>query len=419
MVSRIKRRVAIEHYYFKQLSREGRSLLHSLALFSLAEPLLVMFINTFLWRASSDLMLIAWYNLAIFVGLPAGFYANGRLLRRFAPMKLFRYSVVTRAIVAMVILFFAANSYDRIIVLGFLSGFSSGIFWANKNLFTLIFTKPRNRIYFSSIEAGLFSVGGILMPLVAGWFIVMGETYGWYSVGTAYRAIGLAAFVILVAAGYMMRNVAVSIPQIQRIVLRRTSRNWNHSRLLVYTRGLQSGILTFLPTLMVVMFVGNEGALGSLQSVAALLSSVVIYCVARKANITHRLAITAIGVACCAAAGLIFGIMYSAVGVLVFFAFSALGNPFSAIGINPLLQDVIEHEEERHKSHQFSYIFDHELFLNLGRASSVIGFIVFAESAQAITVRMSPLVIAGVQVAIILSAKKMTDHIGLRHTQAS
>jgi YQGE family putative transporter len=167
-----------ERSYFDKLDSNGKNLFKSFALAGVADPILYTFVNAFLWRTSSgNLVTVALYNLGFYIGLPMGFYFNGRLLKWIKANKLYVFGAVSQGVVVSLLIFLSVHTTWQIWLFGVIYGIGSGFFWANRNFLTLRVTKSENRMYFSSLESLSGTVNSIVVPFIVGWFIVGGETF--------------------------------------------------------------------------------------------------------------------------------------------------------------------------------------------------------------------------------------------------
>ena len=100
-----------------------------------------------------------WFLL--FLGLPLGFYFNGLLLRKFSSSLLYIFGLLLMGVSVTGIIFTSPHQIVTVALFGFIYGISLGIFWANRNLLTLITTTSENRIYFSGIESSSATIIGM------------------------------------------------------------------------------------------------------------------------------------------------------------------------------------------------------------------------------------------------------------------
>jgi len=394
--------------HFRRLGPAATRLLQAIVLFILAGPLVNLFVNAFLWRTTHDIQLVAIYNLTIFAGLPVGFYLTGHLLRRFLTTHLYLAGCITQGCILSSLILFSHPSFPFIIIYGSVFGIALGIYWSNRNLLTLLLTSSSNRIYFSSLEQGFGIILGIIVPLIAGFFITFADSHHLPS----YPLLFSVTVIIIVLSGFSLARVPIEKTPVPRITLSYASKTWNMSRALICTRGLVDGVSVFLPTLMILTFLGKEDKLGIIQSLASFLSIVVLYAVAKKAKTHHRLLILTGSIITFLCGTIFFSLTYSAIGVLGFFAFESFYDPFFWVAIESLNYDLINLEESKHPDCHYSYIFDQELYLNIGRVSAIILFVAIVNLISArFAIQFSMLIFACTQIMALFLAKRIDRNV--------
>ncbi len=165
--------------------------------------------------------------------------------------------------------------------------------------------------------------------------------------------------------------------------------------------GLTNGIEIVLPTLMVLVLVGKENSLGSIQAFSGVFVAFIIYHIGKRVNKDRRFIIFSIGILFSITASLTFSLYYSALGVLCYFLINALAGSFRWTIYGPLSFDVIDAEERKSSKHRYSYIFDQQLYLNLGRNFALLLFIPFFLSNHDIALRYTPLIFALPQLLVL------------------
>ena len=402
----LKNLLAKELSHFYSIDIKGQKLLTSIALFSLVSPVFTIFINAFIWRQSQEFMLVSFYNLLSFVGVPLGFYLNGLLLRKFSPNVLYFLGLLATGLVTAIIIFLPQLDYISISTFGFLNGIAGGIYWANRNLLTLKTTTSSNRIYFSGIESILSTYSKILVPLCIGWFIIYGNTSGLYSELTGYKIVAILMLIIIGFTGILMMSFSVKTTEYKQLFLGKVSSAWNKFRALQVVLGFLQGVTIILPTLMVLSLLGKEDTLGTVQAVSAILTAFVVYALAKSLGIKHRLLLLQISFAVGLIGAVSFSILYSGVGVLIFYACQAISAPFLWIATSSLNYDLID--EDKNATTHYAYISDQELYLNGGRIAAILTFILLIQLySNDFALRFTPLIFAISQIFLSLLAKSI------------
>ncbi len=391
-----------EYAYFQKLGSDAQHLLLSYVLTGITDPILFIFLNAFLWERSNNLLLLAWYNASMFLGLPLGFYLNGQFLKKYSPTKMYLIGCLSQGIVASLLFFFSLVTYPFLFFFGLTFGIATAFYWANRNLLSLRTTNSENRIYFSSLESTLATPISIVMPFIIGWFIYFGRIVHLYTLNQAYQLLATFAIFVLFFVGLVVRNVKIELSPIRHLIVRKASNHWHLYRLYTIFSGLQGGIAIFLPTIMILSFLGKENVVGTIQGIASIFSAIAIYFVGRFASSSSRVQIFFISFILLLLSGLSFGIFFSGLGVLLYFVFSSLQAPFGWAGASSLSQDTIDTEEEDSLYNHYAFVFDEEIFLNTGRIAGVIVFfLLVTQFSSSFALRFSPFLLGTSQILLV------------------
>src|SRR3546814_13577814 len=88
--------------------------------------------------------------------------------------------------------------------------------------------------------------------------------------------------------------------------------------------------------MLIMRLLGQEGALGTAQSIGAIVAAVMMYVIGRITGPRHRLAIFAVGLICFALAAVIHGVLFNAVGVVHFLLFLSMAKPLLVLAYFPI-----------------------------------------------------------------------------------
>lgn len=392
---------------FQELSQLGQRLLLTFFFFTVAYPMISTFTNTYLWRQSHDLRFMVIYNIAFCLAIPFGFFVNGLMLKKIEPPKLFLAGCLLLGLVPLALIFTKTDQIVTIFLLGLLFGFATGLFWANRNFLTLKLTQSKDRIYFSSLETVLMTVSSIIIPILIGWFLVFGESVRWYGVHQAYEMMALLALGLLLVVGILPRRIRIESSHLQRVHLRHARLLWKTLRQLEFTHGIEHGLSGVLPILLVLTFVGTEGSLGTLQSLSAIISAIITYILGKRADAKHRIKILAAWIIGLIIAASVFSFAFSVLGVIAYFTIISLTDAFRWLSLTPFMFDLIDMEQRATGEHHYSFIFDREIYLAIGRVGALIIFYYFSLWQFTLTLRYALLVVAFVQIGVYVTARRI------------
>lgn len=364
----------MSHYH--KLSSESRRLLLSILLFTIALPLLSVFVNSFLWRNSQSVEVILIYNMATFIGMPLGFFINSWLLKKYASKTLYFWGSLLQGLIVAGILFMPASGIGLITISGVAMGFVSGIYWANRIMINLYSTTSHQRTYFISLELILVTLMGILMPLFTGWFIVSGEHFFTNWSQTAYQFLALIVIVVMFFCGRIVLGNKVVVPRMTEIVSLKATTRWRKMRFLSLIAGMVHGMEVVLPGLLVLLLVGRERSLGTVMAVSGLFVSIALYQIAKKVGKRYRIRTFTMAVVLSVSASLMIGSNYTAVGAILYFILNSFASTFRGTILGPVGLDVIMAESTRHKTHSYLYLADREFYVNVGRNIALSGLFI-------------------------------------------
>lgn len=396
-----------ERTFFTKLTPDAQKLLLSILLNDLIAPISSIFINAFLWRQSQDLMLVSFYNIVAFAVVPLGFYLNGILLRSASAARLATIALMIGGGAITILMFLPKITYFEVLLFGIAQGISIGMYWGNRNLLTLKATASNNRIYFSSIETTINTLAKVIVPLALGWFITFGTIIHLYTPLQGYQMLVIYLVVITIAIGWVSKSISIKRQTITALFVKKVSAKWQKFRLLEFVLGVNDAARMFIPVLLVLTILGKEETLGTVQSFSAILATIMVYTGVKSLAVKHRLKLIIVGVLLTVIGGVSFGILYSKVGVLIFYACQALAWPFLWVAISSVNYDLIDEDNKDAKYH-YAYVCDQEIYLNGGRVVGIGLFMVLATFASHdFALRFAPLLFAAAQIVLFFTMKSI------------
>lgn len=397
----------LQHY--QKLNQESKVILIAIFIFNLASPILSTFINAFLWRSVQDIQLVVLYNIASFIGIPLGFYLNGELLKKYYPTTLYFFGSIAQGIVAAVLLFFPHFNSVSLLLFGLIFGTTSGLYWGNRIYLVSNYVKSYQRIYFMSLVFMQSTLCGIILPFIIGWYLVIGERTSLYSADLAYKVLGIGLVMVLAYSGYKIKKLVLEKQPIPYTSLHKPSASWKKVRGMAFIMGITNSIDFIFPTILVLQFVGKEGKLGTIQALSGIVLAFAIYQIGKKVDRNHRFTILFVGVFLSIVAGLIFSFSYSAIGVLFYFVLTAFASPFRWTVVSPVMFDVMDGEVRKYAKNRYAFVYDQELFLNIGRNVSLLLFVFLYANTPTIALRFTPLLFALPQFVLLYIALSLEE----------
>ncbi len=383
--------------FFRSHPLGMRMLLLTNLIYGLVGPIIELFIGAYIMRNSNDLSLVVIFQLAVYTGIPLTFGINGWLLNRVPIAWLYSLGMLLSGISMTAMMTLHELDTLGVFFAGLIMGLSYGFFWANRDFLALNTTKDGNRNYYYGIETFFYTTTGIVVPLGAGAFIAATELNGWFSgnINVAYYCLTAFVFALSALASVLVHRGEFQNPKRAPFLFLKFDRLWNKMLALASLKGVAQGYIVTAPTMLILSLVGKEGSLGLVQGIAAALSAVLLYALGRMTTSEHRLRIYFIGCSLFVLGALFNAVLYSSLGVMLFMVCLLFARPLLDIAYFPTQLKVIDVVAEKEGRNEFSYIFNHEFGLFIGRLFGCGLFIVLARYvSDYIALRYALLVIA-------------------------
>lgn len=386
-----------------------RVLLITNIIYALVLPVIDLFVGAYIMRSSDEPVLVAIYQLAVYTGIPLTFLINGFLLNQIKIAHLYSFGMLLSGISMLFMMTLGEISAAGVAFSGLIMGSSFGFFWANRDFLTLNTTNDNNRNYYYGLETFFYTITTIFIPFVIGWFLVSSGNWKWIgNIGNAYKLVTVAVFILTIISSIIIHQEKFRNPRQKRFVYFKFDKLWSKMLFLSLLKGLAQGYLVTAPAILIMRLVGDEGSLGTIQSLSGVLSAIVLYLLGRISKPEHRIYIFSAGLFIFFIGTLINGILFSATGVIIFVICKVMFQPLHDIAYFPIQMKVIDVLSFKENRNQFSYIFNHEFGLYLGRFFGLGLFIVLIYYvSESFALKYSLIIIATLQLISIPVAKSL------------
>lgn len=404
------KKLTAEYGYFLSIPRNMRILLITNMIYAFVLPVIEVFTSAYILRSLGDVKIVALYQLMVFTGIPITFFINGFLLNRFRVASLYSMGMLLSGVSMSLMMTIENISINGIVISGFLMGISYGFFWANRDFLALNTTTDQNRNYYYGLETFFYTMTAIIVPAVIGGYFAYAKGHSWFNgdIAKGYRYITVVVFILTLFSSYVIHKGKYKNPVLKRFVYFRFDRLWNKMLVLSSLKGLTQGYLVTLPAILVLRIIGDEGSLGLVQSISGIVTAIVLYVLGRVTKPNHRIYVFSAGYIIFLIGVLFNGILFSAIGVLVFVLCKVIYQPLHDIAYFPIQMKVINLLSGKNKRSEFAYIFNHEFGLFAGRIMGLMLFIYLAYYlSENVALRYSLVVIGGVQLLSIPLAKNI------------
>lgn len=353
---------------FRSYPKNMRILLITNMLYAFVLPVVELFVGTYIIRNSSEISYVVGYQLAVYTGIPLTFLINGFLMRKIRIKHLYAFGMLLSGISMAVMMSLGSLKLGGVIAAGLIMGMSYGFFWANRDFLALHSTDDCNRNYYYGLESFFNTIAGVLIPYVIGVFLgSVDNGFLGNNISLAYKIVTACVFIITICASAVLYRGDFAQPKRERFLFFRFISIWKKLMGLAGLKGIAQGFIVTAPSMLVMTFIGNESTLGTLQSISAIISAILLYLLGRFTSPKHRIWIFAAGLTLFAAGGAFNAALYSATGVVVFMLCLVLGRPLMDMGYFPIQMRVIDYVAKTEGRSSYTYIFIHELGLYLGR----------------------------------------------------
>ena len=408
-------KLAKEYQFFKQQEPNMRILLVTNMFYALVLPVVEIFVGAYVMRSTSDPAMVAFYQLAMYIGIVTTSLLNGFLLRKYSVKALYSAGILVSGISMYLMMTIKSLGFTELAIAGFFMGAASGFFWTNRYLLALNNTTDDNRNYFFGLESFFFSLSSIGVPLVIGAFISLmdgREVLGIaFDITKSYQVVTLAVVIITIIACCVLWKGNFENPGETNFLYFKFIRLWKKMLAMAALKGMVQGFLVTAPAILVLKLVGDEGILGVIQGVSGALTALLVYILGRIARPEDRIKIFVSGLVLFFIDTLLNGLLYSAVGVILFVLCKVIFQPLFDLAYFPIMMRTIDVVAKIEKRNEYAYILSHEFGLFLGRASGLILFLVLAYGiSQDFALKYALIVVAGLQLLAYPLAKNIIKH---------
>ena len=371
-----------EYLFFKQQEHNMKVLLMTNLLYAFVLPVVEIFVGAYVMRSTSSPGMVAFYQLAMYLGIAVTSLLNGFLLRRYNVKTLYSAGILVSGISMYVMMAIKSLGVVELALAGFFMGAASGFFWTNRYLLALNNTNDDNRNYFFGLESFFFSITSIGVPLIIGTFISMmdgKQILGFvFDVTLSYQAVTLAVVIITVIACIILWRGDFKNPEETEFLYFRFTKLWRKMLSMAMLKGMVQGFLVTAPAILVLKLVGDEGVLGVIQGISGALTALLVYVLGRIAHPEDRIKIFVSGLVLFFVGTLFNGILYSALGVILFVLCKVIFQPLFDLAYFPIMMRTIDAAAKIEQRNEYAYILSHEFGLFAGRAFGLLLFLFLA-----------------------------------------
>ncbi|MFT7163485.1 MAG: YQGE family putative transporter [Flavobacterium sp.] len=393
----------------KDFSRSTKILILTNLIYAFVLPVIDIFVASYIMRNSNDPSKVMMYQLAIYTGIPITFFINGFLLNTVNIKKLFSLGMLLSGVSMVYMMSLDEISYGGLISAGLIMGMSFGLYWANRDYLVLATTSDKTRNFYYGLDTFFYTLTAVIVPVIIGWYLMNGsDSSSNESVNSGYRVVTGVVFIFTILASVVFHFGDYDKPRNEKFLYFKFHKLWTKMLQMAVLKGLAQGFIVTAPAMLMMKFFASEGALGTAQSVGAIIAAVIMLILGKLSKPKHRLVIFSIGLIFFFLASFFNSLMFNSTGVIIFIFLLLIARPILDIAYFPIQLKVIDLLSEIENRNEFSYILNHEFGLYVGRlvgAGTFLGIAYFGNADDAL--RYALLIIAVLQLLSILIAKQL------------
>jgi len=413
-------KLAGEYLFFKTQPQNIRTLLITNMLYGMILPIIEIFVGAYIMRNTGNSTYVVIFQLFMYIGVVSTSILNGVLLKIFKVNWLYSFGIILSAIALMAMMFVQSIGIVQLGIAGFAIGASTGFFWTNRYLLALTATNDSNRNYFFGLESFFFSLWSIVIPLLVGAFLgtIDGKVFFGHAINfnMGYQIITVIVFFIAIGACLVLAKGDFVNPVQKKFIYFKYHVLWQKFLALASLKGMVQGFLVTAPAILVMRLVGNEGSLGLIQGVGGGATAIIVYVLGRIAKPEHRMKIFGFGLFIFFIGTLANGILFSAIGVIIFVLCKVLFQPLHDLAYFPTMMKTIDAVSGIEKRNEYAYILSHEVGLFIGRASGMILFISLAYfGSEIFALKYALIIVAALQLISLPLAKHIIKEVDTKY----
>ncbi len=394
----------------KDFSRSAKILIMTNLVYAFVMPVIDIFVASYIMRNSNDPSKVMLYQLAIYTGIPITFFVNGYLLNRINVKKLFSLGMLLSGVSMIFMMSLENISYAGLVSAGLIMGMSFGLYWSNRDYLVLATTSDKTRNFYYGLDTFFYTTTAVLVPIVIGWYLMKGNGDTNEGVNSGYKTVTAMVFVFTIMASIIFHFGTYEKPKSEKFLYFKFHKLWNKMLQMALIKGLAQGFIVTAPAILMMKFFASEGALGTAQSIGAIIAAVIMLILGKLSKPKHRLVIFSFGLICFFLASLFNAVLFSSTGVVIFIFLLLIARPILDIAYFPIQLKVIDLLSVHENRNEFAYILNHEFGLYVGRligAGTFLGIAFFGDAD--IALRYALLIIGSLQLLAIVIAKQLLN----------
>jgi YQGE family putative transporter len=401
-------KVKVAKVGLKDFTKSAKILILTNLIYAFVLPVIDIFVASYIMRNSNDPSKVMLYQLAIYTGIPITFFINGYLLNRINIKRLFSLGMLLSGVSMVFMMSLKEINYLGLVSAGLIMGMSFGLYWSNRDYLVLATTSDKTRNFYYGLDTFFYTCTAVIVPVIIGWYLMNGNGTSNEGVNSGYKVVTGAVFIFTIIASIVFHFGKYEKPKSVKFLYFKFHKLWTKMLQMALLKGLAQGFIVTAPAILMMKFFHSEGALGTAQSVGAIIAAVVMLILGKLSKPKDRLIIFSIGLILFFLASFFNSVMFNSTGVIIFIFLLLIARPILDIAYFPIQLKVIDLLSAIENRNEFSYILNHEFGLYVGRfigAGTFLGIAYFGNIDMAL--KYALLIIGALQLLAIIIAKQL------------
>jgi MFS transporter, YQGE family, putative transporter len=378
--------------------------------FYFGRAFLDVFLNILIWDQTSDIKLVALFNIGRLVAHCSAFFIFGQYVKGANNTLVKNIGLFNYAFAALLISLFKEFFLSQTLILGLMMGLFNGMYWINYQTIRFDLTNKLNRAKYVGWENGLKIVSGIVIPIIGGALLA------YLPVGLGFYSLLFSTIILVTVALFAGNYHTEQTAEINRVDY------WHTFKMIFTNREIlkaqlsstlggfvrRGAFLAVLIPLYIYLEVENEFKLGNILAFISGIAAISYIVLGSRIKYQHYRRSLLIGIFLQIVSIAIVLISPGFVSFVIYSIIQKISLPFSEIPRKVIITNLI-HKLPNYKNHRVEYIAINELFsVGFGWTSSYFILLFFQDVTDPVAIKILltvMIVFIAIELLLLLSIK--------------
>ncbi|NCO12223.1 MAG: hypothetical protein COZ34_03450 [Candidatus Pacebacteria bacterium CG_4_10_14_3_um_filter_34_15] len=368
----LKKFLLAEVDHFKSLSRKARALTWSILLYQLADVSTWIFMLAFIVQQSGKLESPAVFALGMYITMPLALILAAKLLRKYSLRDVSVTGLIGLGLLSFILFFLPVINFAVVFIFGLFYGIPLGLYWGTRSFLYTAEIANEKRDYVSGLTGSTNSIIGTTTPLIIGWLIALSPSWGWEKI-SSYRLLAMFGLCIFTLAGLIIKKHDTKNPVITKLWVKNPPKQWKLFRAFTFLGSMQSTLVLALPGALIITYIGDEGVLGTIISLISVIAGISLYILGRLKNASsNRTKILLFGLVPLILSSVFMLVSFNYLSILIYLIAMIIFDKLYWFVFFPIFYNQVEQNSDGGITNSYRLLFDHEIYINLGRIITTI-----------------------------------------------